>query len=115
MQAMDNQMAELNVMKVCLKAAESRKPEMKHWGFSFMADTELNALRIAYAYRNNKHGVRIDHCPSVNQYMVTVWNAAALEMGFTAKGRASSEDRAPEPTIPTTPSGSINDQPHPHP
>ena len=75
-------MTKLNMTTICRTAAEAQKPEMKDWGFSFMADSELDALRIAYAYRNNPHGVKVEHCPAVEQFMVTVWNASAKAMGL---------------------------------
>lgn len=74
-------MTKLNMTTICRKSAEERKPEMKDWGFSFMAETEIDALRIAYAYRNNPHGVKVEHCPNVSQFMVTVWNDKAKAMG----------------------------------
>jgi hypothetical protein len=55
---------------------------MKDWGFSFMTITEIDALRIAYAYRNNPHGVKVEHCPAVDSFMVTVWNEKAKAMGI---------------------------------
>lgn len=74
-------MIKLNITTICRQAAETRKPEMKDWGFSFMADSELDALRVAYAYRNNPSGVKVEHCPAVGQFMVTVWNERAKAMG----------------------------------
>lgn len=71
----------INMTTVCSKAAEGRKIEVKDWGFSYMADCELDALRIAYAYRNNPHGVKVEHCPSVDKYMVTIWNDKAKSIG----------------------------------
>lgn len=59
-----------------------KEPIKKHWGFSYMLDDELAALRVAYAYRGNPHGVKVEHCPNVSQYMVTVWNEKAKPMGL---------------------------------
>ena len=72
----------INMTKLCNATANSYTLEMKDWGFSFMVDSELDALRIAYAYRYNPHGVRVEHCPSVAQFMVTIWNDKAKEMGI---------------------------------
>jgi len=74
-------MTKLNMTTICRKETETRKPEMKDWGFSFMTETELAALRIAYAYRGNPHGVKVEHCPAVKQFMVTIWNDRAKAMG----------------------------------
>lgn len=74
-------MEKQNITTTCRRAAESRQPERKGWGFSFMADDELDAMRIAYAYRNSPHGVKVEHCPAVSRYMVTVWNDRAQAMG----------------------------------
>ena len=68
--------------KICNAALAGKKPTMKDWGFSFMADTELEALRIAYAYRHNPHGVEVKHCPPVDQFMITIFNEKAKAMGI---------------------------------
>lgn len=75
-------MERIEITKVCNAAASRLKPEMKDWGFSFMAKTEIDALRIAYAYRNSKHGTKVEHCPAVDSFMVTVWNDKAKAMGI---------------------------------
>jgi hypothetical protein len=74
-------MTKLNITTICRKETESRKPEMKDWGFSFMTVTELAALRIAYSYRESPHGVKVEHYPAVEQFIVTIWNDRAKEMG----------------------------------
>jgi len=72
----------LNMTTICLVAVEKHAVDFKHWGFSFMTENELDALRIAYAYRNSPHGVKVEHCPAVSKFMVTVWNAEAKAMGL---------------------------------
>ena len=56
-------------------------PQVKDWGFSYLVASELEALRLAYAHRKSPHGVKVEHCPAVAQYMVTVWNERAKAMG----------------------------------
>ena len=75
-------MEKLNITRICNRETEKLKPDMKDWGFSFMASSEIQALRIAYSYRNNPHGVKMEHCPAVGQFMVTVWNDKAKAMGL---------------------------------
>lgn len=74
-------MNKTNITSICRAAAENSDPERKAWGISFMKDSELDALRTAYAYRNSPHGVRVEHCPAANGWMVTVWNESAKAMG----------------------------------
>ncbi len=81
-------MDKINVTAVCNRTIEAQKPEMKDWGFSFMAPVELEALRIAYVYRNNPHGIKVEHCPNVGQYMVTVFNELAAGMGIDGARKA---------------------------
>lgn len=75
-------MEKINITTICRKATAGQNPEMKDWGFSFMADTEIDALRIAYSYRNSPNGVKAEHCPAVGKFMVTVWNDKAKAMGI---------------------------------
>lgn len=56
-----------------------RKIETKDWGFSIPADSELDALRIAYLYRNAPDGCKVE--PTQTGWQVTVWNGKAKEMG----------------------------------
>lgn len=74
-------MTKLNMTARCNQVADINTPEMKDWGFSFSVDSEIDALRIAYAYRNNPHGVKVEHCPAVAQFMVRIWNDKAKAMG----------------------------------
>ena len=78
-------MSGIPVSAICNDEAEKYTPDLKDWGFSFMAESELSALRIAYAYRNNPNGVLIEHGP--NGYLVTVWNELATKLGFTSRGQ----------------------------
>ena len=75
-------MENINMTKACNKLAQSIRPEMKDWGFSFMAGSELDALRIAYTYRNSPHGTKVEHCPAVGKFMVTVFNETAKLSGI---------------------------------
>lgn len=76
-------METVNMTKTCnLATAQAGRPDVKDWGFSLMADNELQALRVAYAYRNNPHGVKVEHCPNVGRFMVTVFNATAARCGI---------------------------------
>lgn len=68
--------------KVCNAVASRLKPKIKDWGFFFMVDSEIDALRIAYAYRNHKYGSKVEHCRSVGQFMVTMFNEHAKAMGI---------------------------------
>jgi hypothetical protein len=44
------------------------------WGFCFFVDTELEAFKAAYEYRNNPHGCRVEFAGGVKMWMVTVFN-----------------------------------------
>lgn len=72
-------MEKINIVKIC-NAAQDRAelaewPQLNDWGISWMTETEADALRIAYAHRNAPHGVKVEHCPNVNRFMVTVFKA----------------------------------------
>ena len=51
------------------------------WGFRFMVEDELEALRLAYIYRNSKFGVQVRHCAGPRKFSVTVFNELAAKMG----------------------------------
>ncbi len=51
------------------------------WGFVVPCDSELDALRVAYTYRNAKHGCKIDTNEVTGYWGVTVWNENAKAMG----------------------------------
>jgi hypothetical protein len=70
-----------NVQANCRAAANSKRQEVKDWGFSVMADSEMEALQIAYFYRNSPNGLLVENCPNIGKFMVTVWNEHAKAMG----------------------------------
>lgn len=74
-------MNKINITSQCSKVIRGA-PEMKDWGFSFMLDNELDALRVAYLYREAPHGVKAEHCPNVGKFMVTVFNETAKAAGI---------------------------------
>ena len=74
--------AMVNMTRRCNEVADRNTPERKDWGFSFLVTNEIDALRIAYAYRENPYGVRVEHCPNVDRFMITIWNDRAKAMGL---------------------------------
>jgi hypothetical protein len=72
----------MNMTSICNNATERNKPIMQDWGFMFLVDSEIEALRISYAYRNNKNGVKVKHCPNVEKFSVTVFNDLGKKLGF---------------------------------
>lgn len=66
---------------VCRDEAAKHTPTELGWGFRFLVDTELEALRIGYAYRNCQYGYKIEWAEGVRQWSVTVWNERAKDMG----------------------------------
>lgn len=52
------------------------------WGFAFLVDSELDAYKAAYEYRNNKHGVKIEWAGGAEKWMVIVFNAFAASCGI---------------------------------
>ena len=76
-------MQPLNMTQICNAAqARAERPQAKDWGFSWLVDTEADALRIAYAQRNAPHGLKVEHCPNIGRFMVTVFNATAKACGI---------------------------------
>ncbi len=73
---------EANITRICNQVVEANRPVKVDWGFHFLVNGELDALRIAYAYRYNKHGVKVKYCPAPDQYMVTVFNEVATSAGL---------------------------------
>ena len=53
--------------------------EVSTWGFSFFADSELEAFKAAYAYRNSKYGVIIEFAEGCGEWMVTVFNECGAD------------------------------------
>ena len=56
----------------------------KDWGFSFFVDSELEAYKAAYAYRNSPHGVEVVFAGGAQKWMVTVFNQLAKQIGLSA-------------------------------
>jgi hypothetical protein len=48
--------------------------EFTDWGFHFFCDSELDAFKAAYQYRNNQHGTEVRFAQGVQRWMVTVFN-----------------------------------------
>ena len=53
---------------------------MHDWGFDFLVNTEIEALRIAYVYRDNPHGVKIETLAEGTYWLVLVFNEFAAEI-----------------------------------
>lgn len=58
------------------------KSEKLDWGIQFSVETENEALRIAYAFRNSPHGVQVRFIDHHNTYFVTVFNEFATTIGI---------------------------------
>ncbi len=56
--------------------------EMKDWGFSFFLDSEMEAFKAAYIYRNSPHGTIVEFAQGIGKWMVTVFNRDAISMGI---------------------------------
>ena len=67
---------------ICNETLAKYDLTMKDWGFQFMADTELDALRIAYIHRFNRYGTKIEYSIQTEKYVVTVFNKIAHECGL---------------------------------
>ena len=61
--------------------------EVLDWGFHFFVKTEAEAYRAAYLYRYNAGGVKVEYAQGGNWWMVTVFNAAAVEMKLDGADR----------------------------
>lgn len=57
------------------------KPEILDWGVRYLAACEMDALRLGYKHRHSPHGYRIEYCPNILKWAVTVWNERAKELG----------------------------------
>lgn len=67
----------------CRKSfVEAGKPETLDWGWRWLVDDELDAYRIAYHIRNNPFGVKVEFCPNINQYSVTMFNEFSTTIGI---------------------------------
>lgn len=49
-------------------------PTKVDWGFYYLMDSELEALRLAYSYRHNPHGFEVKFAEGAKQWMVTIFN-----------------------------------------
>lgn len=58
---------------------EQGKSVLRDWGIAFTVNTEADALLLAYAYRMNRHGVKIDENRGSGTFLVTVFNALAAK------------------------------------
>jgi hypothetical protein len=56
--------------------------EIVGWGFHFFVDSELDAFKAAYQYRNAPHGVIVEFAGGVQKWMVTVFNETAKASGI---------------------------------
>jgi len=59
-----------------------RELEVKDWGFSFFVDSESEAYKAAYSYRNSPHGVEVQWAGGAEEWMVTVFNEFAVKSGI---------------------------------
>lgn len=59
-----------------------RNIEVVDWGFHFFVDSEMDAFKAAYLYRDAGHGVKVEFAGGAQEWMVTVFNAAAAEAGI---------------------------------
>jgi hypothetical protein len=56
--------------------------EMVDWGFHFFVDSEIEAYKAAYQYRNSKHGCKVEFASGVQRWMITVFNDSAVHAGI---------------------------------
>lgn len=54
----------------------------QNWGIEFFVESESDAYKAAYCYRNTPHGVRVDYAQGVNKWMVIVFNEFAAKCGM---------------------------------
>lgn len=52
------------------------------WGFHFFVESELEAYKAAYVYRDNQHGVKVEFAGGAKRWMVTVFNEFAKAIGL---------------------------------
>jgi hypothetical protein len=70
--------------------AQNKRPEaiqchevtQQDWGFSFFVDSELEAYKAFYQYRNSKHGAIVEFAGGAGQWMVTVFNENGADLGL---------------------------------
>jgi hypothetical protein len=76
----------MNMITVAQKAiqtaiAEYGAAHVKDWGFSYYTKDEGTAFKIAYSYRLNPHGVKIEKS-SAGEFMVTIFNEFSTTIGI---------------------------------
>ena len=59
-----------------------RNIEELDWGFRFFVDSEMDAFKAAYQYRNSPHGTMVEFAGGLQSWMVTVFNAHPKEIGL---------------------------------
>jgi len=57
-----------------------RGMDSKDWGFSFLVDSELDAYKAAYIYKDSPHGVLVEYAHGSQSWMITVFNKHGAEM-----------------------------------
>ena len=65
-----------------IDAIEVTCVELKPWGWRGFVDSELSAYKVAYEYRFDKHGVKVEYADGMGKWMITVFNAEAAGMGI---------------------------------
>lgn len=50
-----------SITTISRNEAAKHTPETLVWGLRFLVSTEVEALRIGYAYRNNPYGYKIEY------------------------------------------------------
>jgi hypothetical protein len=56
--------------------------EMLGWGFHFFVDSEIEAYKAAYQYRDSENGVKVEFAGGAQRWMVTVFNATSKAAGM---------------------------------
>lgn len=77
----ENMKRNIDMTTIGRNAASEHKAEKLAWGFRFLVETEMEALRIGYAYRNSPHGYKVSFAVGAQKYSVTIWNDKAKAMG----------------------------------
>jgi hypothetical protein len=72
-----------------MEIIKQRGLEMVDWGFHFFVDGELEAYKAAYHYKDAPHGVKVEFAGGAKQWMVTVFNEHAANMGLDGARKAA--------------------------
>lgn len=59
---------------------EQRATILRKWGIAMTVNTEADALLLAYAYRSNRHGYKIEENAAAGTFLVTIFSAKAAGM-----------------------------------